>query len=398
MVVVPAGTGLLTETAHFTEQISRLAVHHVRAFQCAALANRPSNVVAGQITHAKRPHGEAKLFHRFVYLRRGATFVHQKAGLAAVLLDHAVANEAVAHARYNRCFLDFFTDRHHCGQHVFAGLGAADHLEQLHHVGRTEKVHADHILRTLRKGGNLVHIERGSVGRQNGARLHDFIEFLEDGFFDPHLFKDRFNHQVGLTNVVVAQRGRQECHALIVLSLLEFAFFDLRFVVLADGRKAAVQCLLFHLQHLDRDACIQEIHGDTATHGAGANDSHARNAALGRVFGDIGNFGGRAIGNENMTQCATLRRHHQVGENFTLGHHPLFKFLLGGGFYRIDTFAWRRKVLRHAFDHVACELEISITLGVLAGQVLDKWFGRAVGMGRRHLTGQSQSLFSQGLG
>ena len=45
--------------------------------------------------------------------------------------------------------------------------------EQLHHIGRREEVQADHVLRPLRAGGDLVDIEIGGVGGEDRARLHD---------------------------------------------------------------------------------------------------------------------------------------------------------------------------------------------------------------------------------
>jgi hypothetical protein len=72
----------------------------------AALADRPADVVAGQVAHAERAHGEAELLDRAVHLLRRGAFVQQEAGLAAVLLDHAVADEAVGDAGHHGRLLD----------------------------------------------------------------------------------------------------------------------------------------------------------------------------------------------------------------------------------------------------------------------------------------------------
>jgi hypothetical protein len=92
--------------------------------------------------------------------------------------------------------------------------------------------------------------------------------FLEHRFLDADFFEHGFDHQVGGLQVVVAQRGGQQGHALLVLVLLELALLDLGFVVLADGGDAPVQRLLLHLQHLHGDAGVQEVHGNAAAHGA----------------------------------------------------------------------------------------------------------------------------------
>ena len=204
LVVVPASTGFLTEAAHLAQKICRFAVLHARALYIAALANSPANVIACQITHAERTHGKTKFFNGFVDLRRCATFFNEEACLTAVLLNHAVANKAIADARNNGCFLDLLAQCHDSGQNIFAGFGATNHFQQFHDVGRTEKVHAHHIFRTLGEGCNFVHIECGCVGSQNSTWLHDFVEFLEDGFLDAHLFEHSLNDQVCAANVVIA--------------------------------------------------------------------------------------------------------------------------------------------------------------------------------------------------
>ena len=79
---------------------------------------------------------------------------------------------------------------------------------------------AHHVLRTLRKAGDLVDVQRRGVGRQDGTRLHHAVELFENGFFDADFFKYGFDHQVGIAQIVVAQRGAQQRHALVVFVLL----------------------------------------------------------------------------------------------------------------------------------------------------------------------------------
>ena len=95
-IVIPASAGFLTKTTFFAEQISRFAVLHVWFFEVPALTNGKTNVVARQITHAKRAHGKTKLFDSLVDLGGCTSFIEQKATLTAVLLNHAVADKAVA--------------------------------------------------------------------------------------------------------------------------------------------------------------------------------------------------------------------------------------------------------------------------------------------------------------
>ena len=115
LVVVPACTCLLTVAAHLAQEIGRFAVLHAWALDISAFANGPTNVVACQISHSERTHGKTKFFNGLVDLSRCTTFFNEEASLSAVLLNHAVANEAIAHARHDRSFLDLLAQCHDSG-------------------------------------------------------------------------------------------------------------------------------------------------------------------------------------------------------------------------------------------------------------------------------------------
>ncbi len=89
---------------------------------------------------------------------RGA-FLQQELRLAAVLEDHAVADEAVADADHHRDLLQLLADRHGGGEHFIAGPLAAHHFQQAHDVGRAEEMQADHVLGAFGEGGDGVQIE-----------------------------------------------------------------------------------------------------------------------------------------------------------------------------------------------------------------------------------------------
>ena len=201
-----------------------------------------------------------------------------------------------------------------------------------------------------------------------------------------------------MADVVVAQGGAQQSHALLVLVLLELAFFDLGFVVLADGGHATVQRVLFHFEHLDWDARIQEVHRNTAAHGARTNHGHALDVALGRVAGHVGDLAGSTVGHEDVAQRTAFWGEHEVGENLTLKCHAIVELFLGRGFDGVHALQGRRQVFGHAFDHVAGELEIRIALRVLAGQVFDQGHGRTIGVRSRHFAGQGQGFLGQAVG
>ena len=115
-------------------------------------------------------------------------------------------------------------------------------------------------MRALGECCNFVHIQGRGVGGQDGAGLHDFVQFFEHSFFHAHFFKHGFNDHVCAADVVVAQGGAEQGHALIVFVLFQLALFDLRLVIFANRGHAAVQRFLLHLEHLDRNACVQQVH------------------------------------------------------------------------------------------------------------------------------------------
>ena len=73
-----------------------------------------------------------------------------------------------------------------------------------------------------------------------------------------------------------------------------------------------------------------------------------------------------------MAKCSAFRCEHQIHEDLTLEGHAIFKLFLCCSFYGINTLGWRRKILGHALDHIACKLEIGIALGMFARQVANQ--------------------------
>src|SRR5439155_15600820 len=107
-VAVPTEPGLLAEAALFAKPVGDFRVLQSGLLAVAPLANGPADVVARQIRHAERAHRHAPALRRAVHLARRRTFLQQEQGLAEVLLDHAVADEAVAYAGDHRGLPDPF--------------------------------------------------------------------------------------------------------------------------------------------------------------------------------------------------------------------------------------------------------------------------------------------------
>ena len=90
---------------------------------------------------------------------------------------------------------------------------------------------------------------------------------------------------------------------------------------------AAIERLLRGLDDRDRDAGLQEVHRDAATHRARADDADLLDRAQRRALGDVIDLGGLALGEEQVALSGGLGAAHQL--------HEL-------GAFELDTFLERR--------------------------------------------------------
>src|SRR6185503_298786 len=262
LVAEVARAGLLAETAELADAIGDRRLHAL------ALADAPAHVQAGEVAHRERTHREAEIGEDLVPLVGQRALQDELLGLAPALVEHAIAHEAVADADQHRHLGDAAAHAHRGGDHILGRLLAADDLEQAHHVGGAEEVHADDVVGPFRRGGDLVHVEGGGVGGEHRARLADLVDLGEDLLFDRHLLEHRLDHDVGVGDLRPVGGAGDEAHALLDVLRGEAAARGGGLVVLAHHAEAAVVRLLGDRDHRDRDARVREVHRDAAAHGA----------------------------------------------------------------------------------------------------------------------------------
>ena len=129
----------------------------------------------------------------------------------------AVGDEAVAVAGVGGDLADVAAELHGGGQRHGRGLGRIDDLEGLHDVGGHEEVRAGHDLGPLGDVGDLVDIERGGVGEEQRAGLHDLVEPGEHLLLDGHALEHRLDHGVAVADRLVGVDGLDQRHALVHL-------------------------------------------------------------------------------------------------------------------------------------------------------------------------------------
>ena len=273
-----------------------------------------ADVAARQVAHAERPHREAEGLDRGIHLLRARAFVDHGERLHEVLVDHAVADEAVAHAGYHGGLADLLRQRHGRGEHVRRRLRATHHFEQAHDVRRAEEMQSDDVLRALREGGDPVHVQRRGVGGEDRTGLHRRIELAEDFFLDAHFLEHGFDDQIVAGDTVVGQGRMQQRHARRALGGIELALADLALVHVAYARHAALERFLAEFEQVHRDSRVEEVDRDAGAHGAGADDRHGADVAHRGARGQAVDARRGALGEEDMPQRERDRRIEQRPE------------------------------------------------------------------------------------
>src|SRR5262249_31759326 len=111
LVAVVALAGLLPEPPRLHEALENGRPALVPR-QAAAPADRKADVVAGEIAHRERPHGEAETLDDAVDLLGCRALLEQELRFRAVVHEHAVADEAVAVAGEHRDLAEGARERH----------------------------------------------------------------------------------------------------------------------------------------------------------------------------------------------------------------------------------------------------------------------------------------------
>src|SRR5213593_635094 len=355
-VLEEAAARLLTETAHLAETIG-----DGRAL-APALADAPADVEAGEIAHGERAHGQAEVGQHLVHLLGRRALEQQAFGLLAALVEHAVADEAVANADQHRYLVDPSPDRHRRGDDRLRRFLAAHDLEQPHDVGRAEEVHADHALGPPRGRGDLVDVERGRVGGQHGARLRHLVEPGEHVLLDGHLLEHRLDDEIGVGESVEVGGALDQAHALLDVVLGQPTLGRRRLVILAHHAEAAIERLPGDLDHRHRNTDVGEVHRDAAAHRAGADHGRLADLRRRRLRGHVGNLGRLALGEEEVTLGLRLRRVERLDEELSLPRQSLVEGQAHRRFHRPDACLRRleaARLARHRFAELAEDLGLA---------------------------------------
>ena len=357
VVLVIAGARLLPVPAHLHDLVGDARELRRLAGELPLLADAVADVEAGEIAHRQRPHGHAPALQRAVDLLRHGAFERHGLHLAAVGGEHAVAHEAVAHAGLHADLADLLGDRHGGRHHVVGGLLGTHDLEQPHDVGGREEMQAHHVLRPLRHGGDLVDVERGGVAGDDGARLGDFVELLEDLLLERHVLEHGLDDEVGLAEVRHLQRRRELGDPVRRLRLGDAPALGIGRERILDAVDAAVERILRGLDDRHGEAAVEEGEADAGAHGAGAQDADGLDVAQLGIGADARQVGGLALGEEGVLQGARVGARRRLAEHLPLARLALVDGQRGRGLDRIDGGLGRDRPARMAAERGARLLE-----------------------------------------
>jgi len=123
--------------------------------------------------------------------------------------------------------------------------------------------------------------------------------------------------------------------------LLKAAALHAPFIILADGRDAAVERVLLDLDEMHGDAGVREAHADAAAHRARAEDADLLDHPRGRLLRDVRDLRGLALGEKVVALRLGLRAVHQPQEALALVRQAFFEWLLDRRLHAVDDRQWR---------------------------------------------------------
>ena len=158
-----------------------------------------------QISRAHRP---TKLFfHHFVDFAEIRPVAQQLTETGKIGKQHAVNEETRAVINHNRRFAHLACPGDNLSDGFIRAFLAANDLNQRHTVHRVKEVHPTEVFRTLKRAGQFVDWDGGSIRSQYGVRANLIFGFRQYRFFHFWVFYDRFNYHVHAFETAIVEGG-----------------------------------------------------------------------------------------------------------------------------------------------------------------------------------------------
>ena len=172
----------------------------------------------------------------------------------------------------------------------------------------------DHVLRPRGGGCDFVDVKGRGVAGQDRAGLGHLIDFGEYLLLQRHPFKHCFSDDVRVVEPVVGELRPDQGHALVHDLLREAPLLHRIGVILSDRRQPAIESFLCGLLEDHRNAGIDVIHRDAATHRSGADHCRFADLAHRRVFRQKRDLGDFAFPEEGVDHRLRLIRKQALEE------------------------------------------------------------------------------------
>src|ERR1019366_1664208 len=265
----PAGAEHLAQGRRTREApLAELLEEHV--------ADRAQRVQPDEVRQRERPHRMPRAgLHRLVDLldRAHALFVGPNR-VEHVGDEQPVHDEAGLVLGGDRQLVLRARELQRGRERLLGGGHAADHLHQLHDLGRVEVVQAHELLRAACGGGLVDHGQRRGVGCEDRTRLEDLVDLAPHLELQRQALGDRLDHQVAVGQVAVVDGSLDARAHLARLGLVHLALLRRPRQLLLDLGDALLQSRLVELPQHHLIAGLGRHLGDAVAHQSRAQHSH----------------------------------------------------------------------------------------------------------------------------
>ena len=129
---------------------------------------------------------------------------------ANTFVDHrnqdTVDHETGSFVHADRVLAHRLAEFYYLSVHFGLGQLAFDYFNQLHHRHRIEEMHPNHFARAFGRCGHLGYGQRRGIGSQNGLRLANRIQFLEDFQLDRHVLCNGLDNDIVILAIFIRHR------------------------------------------------------------------------------------------------------------------------------------------------------------------------------------------------
>ncbi|MNF85476.1 hypothetical protein D3C84_678720 [compost metagenome] len=166
---------------------------------------------------------------------------------------------------------------------------------------------AYHIRRATGDPSDQVVIKCRGIAGENSSGFAYLIQGPKHLLLDRQAFEHCLEDQIAIGDVGIVEGAGEQVHALLQLVPGQLATLQTDFVLTANLLESAVERLGFKLQQRHRNAGVGEVHGNTSTHGPGADHRDPGYRTHWRRGGDTADLARLALGKEHMAQCPGLQ-------------------------------------------------------------------------------------------